>query len=92
MSDQKFFERSLELATEFDRYILAHPEVAERIPTDALVVFQLADDPVFSQRSLELARVRRELNQPVMLVQVQTLRPPLESRLVDPRVEQVSRL
>jgi len=92
MTDQAFFERSLELATEFDRYVLAHPEVAERIPPDALLVFQLADDPVFSQRSLELARTRREPNQPVVLIQVQTLRSPLESRLVDPRVEPVSRL
>ena len=92
MTEQAFFERSLELATEFDRYILAHPEVAERIPPDALVVFQLSDDPAFSKRSLELARARREPDQPMVLVQVQTLRPPLESRLVDPRIEPVSRL
>lgn len=92
MTDQEFFERSLELSTEFDRYVLAHPEVAERIPPDALIVFQLADDPAFSQRSLELARTHRASNQPVLLVQVQTLRPPLESRLVNPRIEALSTL
>lgn len=92
MTDHAYFERALELATEFDRYVLAHPDVAERIPPDALLVFQLADDPAFSQRSLELARARREPGQPVVLVQVQTLRPPLESRLVDPHVEPVQHL
>ena len=92
MTDQEFFERSLELATEFDRYVLAHPEVAERIPPEALIVFQLADDQAFSQRSLELARTRRIPSQPVVLVQVQTLRPPLESRLVNPRIEALSTL
>lgn len=92
MTEQEFFERSLELSTEFDRYILTHPEVADRIPPDALLVFQLADDPAFSQQSLELARAHRDPNQPVVLVQVQTLRPPFESRLVNPRVEAISSL
>lgn len=92
MTDQGFFERSLELSTEFDRYILSHPELAERIPHDALIVFQLDEDPAFSQQSLQLARAHREPNQPVILVRVQTLRPPLESRLVNPRVEAVSTL
>lgn len=92
MTEQEFFERAVEVATEFDRYILAHPDMAERIPADALLVFQLADDAEFSRRSMELARARREPNQPVVVIHIQTLRPPLDSRLVDPRVTAVSHL
>lgn len=88
MTEREFFERSLELATEFDRHILTHPEVAERIPLDALIVFALEDDPEFSRRSMALARTQRELNQPVVVVSVQTLRPVMESRLVNPRIEE----
>lgn len=90
MTEREFFERSLELSTEFDRYILAHPEVAERIPPDALIVFTLQDDPEFSRQSVALARAQREPHQPTIVVNVQTLRPAMESRLVNPRIETAS--
>ena len=38
MTEQEFFERNLVLTTEFDRYLLDHPEVAEHVPSNAQVV------------------------------------------------------
>jgi len=45
MIDKKrFAEKNSMLVREFDRYILEHPEFAEDIPDDALVVMQIEGD------------------------------------------------
>lgn len=90
MTDKEFFDKSLTLSFEFSRYIIAHPEMEEKIPRGALVILLLEDDPVFNQRAMELAQTNKELSQPVVVVRIQKLLPPTESRLVNPRLEMVS--
>jgi len=80
------------LSFEFSRYIIAHPEMEEQIPKEVLIVLLLEDDPVFNQRAMELAQTNREVNQPMVIVRIQKLLPPTESRLVNPRLELVSNL
>jgi hypothetical protein len=92
MTDKEFSEISLTLSFEFSRYILAHPEVEEQIPRGALVVLLLEDDPDFNERAMELAQTKKEERQPVVIVRVQKLLPPTESRLVNPKLELVSNL
>ena len=41
---------------------------------------------------MELPRTKREVGQPVVIVRIQRLLPPIESRLVNPRLELVSNL
>ncbi len=90
MTDKEFFERSLEISTEFDRYVTVHPEIAEKIPVNALVVFLLEQDPEFSEKSLVIAHASHESHQPVLLVKVERLISPMETRLVNPRLEVAS--
>ena len=45
MTDQEIFSKNLILTTEFDRYILEHPEFAEKIPGNAQIVLLPDDDP-----------------------------------------------
>lgn len=92
MTDKEFSDKSLTLSFEFSRYILAHPEVEEQIPKGALVVLLLEDDPDFNKRAMGLAQAKREELQPVVIVRVQKLLPPTESRLVNPKLELVSNL
>jgi hypothetical protein len=92
MTDKEFFDKSLTLSFEFSRYIIAHPEMEEQIPKGALVILLLEDDPVFNQRAMELAQTNRETNRPVVIVRIQKLLPPTESRIVNPRMELVSNL
>ncbi|MFH1288604.1 MAG: DUF5647 family protein [bacterium] len=87
MTEKKFFEKSLTLSAEFSKYVLAHPKVGEQIPDDALVVFLLADDPKFNERSVTVARANREKNQPIIFVKAEGLAQPLESRLINPHLE-----
>lgn len=92
MTDKEFFDKSLALSFEFSRYIIAHPEMEEQIPRGALVVLLLEDDPEFNQRAIEVAQANKETNQPVIIVRIQKLLPPSESRLVNPRFELTSNL
>ena len=92
MTDKEFFEKSLTLSFEFSRYIIAHPEVEEQVPKGALVVLTLEDEPEFNKRAIELAQTKREADQPIVVVRVQKLLPPTESRLVNPRLELISNL
>jgi len=45
--------KNTELIKEFDRYIREHPEYADSIPKNALVIMQLEGDEEFNQWSLE---------------------------------------
>ena len=54
-----FEEKYDELLTEFNYYVTEHPEFAERIPPDALVVLLDKGDPVFSRENLH--RVKQYL-------------------------------
>lgn len=86
MTDQELFAKNLKLSTEFDLYLLEHPEVAEQIPENALIVLLPEEDPELCVKNLELAKARREPGQPVVHVRVEKITPP-RSRLVNPRVE-----
>jgi hypothetical protein len=79
-----FEEKYDELFTEFNRYVVEHPEFAKRIPRDALVVLLDKRDPVFNRENLH--RVKSYLkhddhpHRPVVYVQVGRLAP-AKSRL-----------
>jgi hypothetical protein len=90
MNKKELFEKNLELTTEFSRYILEHPEVAKRIPKDAIVVILPEYDQKLAQENLKIARAKREKDQPMVLVRVKKLAPVRKSRLVKPKVELVS--
>jgi len=88
LTEQEIFSRNLVLSTEFDRYVLEHPEFADKIPANAQVVLLPEDDQELREKNLELAKIQREPDQPVVYVQIEKVAPQM-SRLVNPvlRVE-----
>lgn len=78
-----------ELLTEFNRYIMEHPDFLRNIPDNALLVFVDRADPEFSACSQ--ARVAKYLEhddmaqRPVIYIDIGELAP-LHSRLINPRV------
>lgn len=74
------------LITEFDRYVVEHPEFAAKIPLNAQVVLQIEGDEEYNEWSRRLAEKQREPAQPVIYVKVKGLRP-VKSRLIRPEVE-----
>lgn len=87
MTEHELSEKRITFGFEFSRYLIAHPDTAERLPKDAAVVFLVDDDPAFTQRERELAKRLSESGQPVVIVHVRGLAPPVESRLIEPQVE-----
>lgn len=43
------------IATEFDRYVIEHPEFALKIPRNAQIVFQVEGDEEYNKWSRQLA-------------------------------------
>ena len=83
MTEEEIFEKNLILSTEFDRYVLEHPEFAEKIPLNAQVVLLPEDDEELRKKNLEIAKTQREPGQPVIYVQIEKVAPQM-SRLVNP--------
>jgi len=73
------------LATEFDRYVIEHPEFAVNIPRNAQIVLQVEGDEEYNKWSRQLAERQREPGQRVVYVKVKGLKP-AKSRLLKPEV------
>ncbi|MEW6104477.1 MAG: DUF5647 family protein [bacterium] len=87
MNKQELFEKNLELTTEFNRYVLEHPELEKRIPKDAIVVILPEYDQKLAEENLKIAKARKEKEQTLVFVKVKKLAPVRKSRLVRPKVE-----
>lgn len=73
MTNQQMFEKNQQLSTEFDLYLLDHPELADDIPDGALIVFVPDFDKELARRNRALARKSRTPGQPVAYVHVNRL-------------------
>jgi len=83
ITDEEIFERNLILTTEFDRYILEHPEFAKKIPANAQIVLLPEDDAELRKKNFEIAKAQREPGQQVIYVQIEKVAPQM-SRLINP--------
>lgn len=92
MTEGEFADRMLELSSELDRLVLRDEKLADRIPNNAVIVFQVNGDEAFNRHARDLAKRSRQPNQPVVVVSVSGLAPPLTSRLIDPKIEVASTL
>ena len=73
------------LVTEFDRYVIEHPDFAVSIPRNAQVILQVEGDDDYNKWSRELAEKQKEAGQKVVYVKVKGLKP-AKSRLIKPEV------
>ena len=91
MDEQEIFSKNVTLSTEFNKYLIEHPEFAEQIPDEAAVVLLPEDDPELCRENLRLAELNRKVDdlpdRPVVRVKIERLAPPPPSRLVNPTVE-----
>jgi len=87
VTEHELAEKRITVSFEFSRYLMAHPDLAERLPEDAAVVFFLEDDPEFTDHERKLATQLAADGQPIVRVRVRGLAPPRESRLIEPTLE-----
>jgi hypothetical protein len=88
MIDPEVFARKqMELASEFAKYVLEHPEVDEALPADSFVYFEVEGEPELNEYGRKLAQRReREEGMATVCVRVKGLAPPQGSRLIDPQI------
>lgn len=84
-----FERKNTELVKEFNRYIREHPEFADSIPNDAVVIMQLEGDEAFNEWSRRLAESRAQEGQRIVYIKIKELAP-LRSRIKDLELEQVA--
>jgi hypothetical protein len=90
MIDKKrFVEKNTMLVKEFDKYILEHPEFANQLPNNALVVMQIDGDEAFNQWARETAPLVAEKDTPVVYVTITELKP-VRSRIERLKLESVA--
>jgi hypothetical protein len=75
-----FEQKNAELVTEFDRYVREHPDLAERIPDNALVAMLVEGDEEFNRWSQEEAKRQSEKGQPIVYVKIKRIQP-IRSRI-----------
>jgi len=85
-SKKAFVEKNSSLVKEFDRYILEHPEFAEQLPDNALVVMLIEGDDEFNRWAKQVAQEAAEKDTPVAYVTITEIKP-VRSRIESLRVE-----
>ncbi|GFP25565.1 hypothetical protein HKBW3S43_01796 [Candidatus Hakubella thermalkaliphila] len=86
---QRYVEKNSMLVKEFDRYILEHPEFADSLPDNALVVMQIEGDEEFNNWTRETAQSVAEKDNPVVYVTITELKP-VRSRIERLKLESVA--
>jgi hypothetical protein len=55
-AEKKMIEKNLDVLFEFEKYVLEHPEITEKIPRDAVVFIKLAGNEKFNRWSARWAK------------------------------------
>ncbi|MFQ5858937.1 MAG: DUF5647 family protein [Anaerolineae bacterium] len=72
MRDDKMFELNVDLQAAFMRYVIARPDVLDRLPDDFQLVILSDDDPALSWRNLELLKEQGDTDKPIVIVRMRT--------------------
>jgi hypothetical protein len=82
-------EKNLDLTFEFEKYVLDHPHLADRIPRNAVVSVRLEGDERFNRWSRRLAETQRKGRQLVFCITIGKMRP-VRSRIEELRIERAA--
>ena len=85
-NERDLARKNIEVSFEFSRYLLSNPTLAKSIPDDALLVFEIADDPDLTAFNRSLAKRSKTAGQPVVIIHIKGLAP---TRLLEPTVTRV---
>jgi hypothetical protein len=74
-AEKKLVEQNLDLIFEFEKYVLEHPEITEKIPRDAVVFMKVIGDEKFNGWSERRARKQARKRVPLIFVTVKKMLP-----------------
>jgi len=79
--------KNTNLIKEFNRYVREHPEFADNIPDNSIVIIQLEGDEDFNKWSRKLAKSHVEKGQPLIYVSIKKIKP-VRSRIEELELKQ----
>ncbi|MBE9575061.1 MAG: hypothetical protein IMF20_08055 [Proteobacteria bacterium] len=79
--------KNTDLVKEFNTYIREHPDFADRIPNNAIVIMQLEGDEEFNKWGIKLAKSHAENGRPVIYVRIKKMKP-IRSRIEELELQQ----
>ncbi|MBI4684795.1 MAG: hypothetical protein HY755_06310 [Nitrospirae bacterium] len=85
----RFTEKNTILVKEFDRYVMEHPDFAEQLPDNALIVMQMEGDDEFNKWARETATKMAEGDNPIVYVIITEIKP-VRSRIERLKLELVA--
>ncbi|CAG0939676.1 hypothetical protein BROC_00753 [Candidatus Brocadiaceae bacterium] len=80
--EKKMIESNIELSAEFSRYLFEHPEVEDKIPMDAEIIFLPEFDLELKEFNLRLGKNIEAEGGKLVYIKVKQLSPKITSRLV----------
>ncbi len=86
MRKKELAYKNLALGIEFDKYLVDHPEILNRIPNKSTIVLLPEYDRELYQANLKLAEKRIAAGEKIVFVRIKKLAPS-KSRIIRPRIE-----
>ena len=74
-AEKNLIERNLDLIFEFEKYVLAHPEISAKIPRDAVVFLKVTGNQKFNRWSERQAKKQAKSGVPLVSVTVKRMGP-----------------
>ncbi|MBI3354423.1 MAG: hypothetical protein HY034_06010 [Nitrospirae bacterium] len=74
MTREELFKKNQQLSTEFELYLLEHPEIEDNIPDNAMIVLLPEYDKELAQKNMELVEANKEPGQTIVYIKVEKLR------------------
>lgn len=78
--------KNIVLGIEFDKYLVEHPEIVDRIPDKSTMVLLPEYDQELYEANLKLAQKKIAKGEKIVFVRIKKLAPP-RSRIIRPRIE-----
>ena len=78
--------KNTDLIKEFNACVREHPDFANQIPNNAIVVMQLDGDEEFNEWNLRMVKTQGETGRPVICIKVKKLRP-VRSRIEELEIQ-----
>ena len=88
--EKEMIERNIELSAEFSRYLFEHPELEEKIPIGAEIIFLPEFDQELKEYNLKLGKDIESEDGKVAYVAIKNMRPKLLSRIERIELEAVA--
>lgn len=86
MRRKEWAYKNLALGVEFDKYLVEHPEILDKIPRKSTMFFLPEYDRALYSANLKLAKKSIFNGEKVVFVRIKKLAP-LKSRIIRPRIE-----